>query len=184
MRLYVSSVYSHGSLHSHWVSASVHKACEPSSPARQTVRSPLNKTSYPPAVLDASKRAFELPAEQGAFVFNQRKQSDLCFNPGLEREHSAFLKPAVDLEIVRGRLYPGKWVFCWEKRVHKRLTWIFFLAVFSWSRYMASSDISIPTTYVPVGALILARSYSPACLLSDTDSTSETNRHLQRNGTI
>lgn len=139
-------------LHSHFVSISVYKACEPSSPARQTVRSPLNQTSYPPAVLAESKLAFELPAEQGAFVFDQRKQADLCFNPELARQHGAFLKPAFRLGVVRGRLYPGKWL--------PHLPQFFFVfvcdgvdfnffcpVVFSWSRHMASSDISIPTTY-------------------------------------
>ena len=98
-------------------------ACPPDSPARTYTTDILGETTYP--TTDCSDLAFRLPAGQGGFVYDVSKQADVCTNPSLRDQHGNFIKPELHVSMQRNRLY----------------------SVFSWSKYSASSDITIPTDY-------------------------------------
>lgn len=98
-------------------------ACAPDSPARQYTKDVYNNTLYPERVVQGLD--WRLPRDQGSFVFDVQAAGDLCRNPMLEHQHGNFLQPYLYFQHQRNRLYP----------------------VFSWSRYLASSDITLPSNY-------------------------------------
>jgi len=98
-------------------------ACPPDSLARTYTTDPFGQTVYPLEHL--APASFRLPDSQGSFVFDPKTSGDICTNPALREQNGNFLKPELYVSMKRNRLYP----------------------VFSWSRYHASSDITIPTNY-------------------------------------
>ena len=98
-------------------------ACAPDSPARYPASGTLDQN------VDSLVRALELlfrfPPEMGGFIHNQSRAYDICHNPALRHQHGNFIKPELHAKITRNKVYP----------------------VFSWSKYPASSDITIPTNF-------------------------------------
>lgn len=96
-------------------------ACHPDSPARQGTVDVFGNMPFPKRVMDGLD--WRLPREQGGYVYDVQAAGDLCRNPLLADQHGNFLQPFVDHPHQRNRLYP----------------------IFSWSRYLSSSDIGLPT---------------------------------------
>jgi len=98
-------------------------ACPPDSPARQYTKDIFNNTVFPDRVTQGLD--WRLPREQGSFVYDAQAAGDLCRNPALAHQHGNFLQTYLNVAHQRNRLYP----------------------IFSWSRYLASSDITLPVNY-------------------------------------
>lgn len=99
------------------------EACPPESSVRIYHQDLSGEVVYP--LEEAATAGYRLPLEQGGFVFDVKAASDVCTNPNLRNQHGNYIHPELRVPMKRNRLYP----------------------IFSWSRYHASSDITIPTNY-------------------------------------
>ncbi|ORX40009.1 hypothetical protein BD324DRAFT_615928 [Kockovaella imperatae] len=97
-------------------------ACSPESEARSFELDALGGVSYP---LGPMEDSFRLSPSQGGLIYNFSLASDPCHNVAVRNQNGNFLRPVCRPRCVRNRLYP----------------------IFSWSKYRAGSDITIPSKY-------------------------------------